>query len=108
MATVKYTHDDDAFGEHVLRGAFMVGEMRRRADAGKAFAEVDAPFDPKTIQHYKDSFHSDAKPDGGVSGDRAEGYVWSDDPMARHIEYGNGHEDTAHSTLTRALGVMGQ
>lgn len=105
---VDYRFDYEAFGVHVLNAAWMVEEMRRRAEAGKAFAEAIAPFDADDPdgQHYRDAFEADAHPYGGVHHDRAVGILRNTDNAARIVEYGNS-KTPEHATLRKALDVMG-
>lgn len=102
--TAKYTHDYGAFDELVLKAEFMVAEMRSRGDKVKEAAEASAP---RRTGKYAESFTVTARADGGIRGNRAEAIVENDAPDAIYVEFGNGHEGTAHHTLLRALDAAG-
>lgn len=106
--TADYHLDYAAFGLHVLNAEWMVAEMRKRAEAGKAFAEGIAPFDPddRDGHHYRDAFEVDAHAHGGVHKDRAVGILRNTDHSVRAVEYGN-RNTPEHAVLRKALDVMG-
>lgn len=104
-----YTHNYEAFGEHVLRADWMEAAMTEVAKKIEAVAETIAPFDPesKDGSHYKDAFRVTSTTKGGIHGDRAEARVINDDEAAMYVEFGT-RNNAAHHTLTRALDAGGQ
>lgn len=93
----------EGIGE-MLRADWMVGEMRRRAEAVKNAAESDAPVGGSGDPHrgrYKESFSVESGIREGKTR-RAVGRVVNDSPEAVFVEYGNKNIDAYH-TLGRAL-----
>lgn len=113
-----YRHNYKAFGDEVLRAAFMVAEMAQRAAKVKARAEAIAPDATPFGEGYKFSFESSAGIGRRKDGKRtAIGTVSNTDPAGLIIEYGS-HEGIdrkgrkhgatpAHRTLGKALDAAG-
>lgn len=101
----KYQQDFRAFGEHVLKAAFMVEEMHRRAERVHRVAVDTAHVEEGTE---RESFHVES----GMNRERAFGRVLSTDPHFLSKEFGHavvdkdgktvGHVEGLY-TLTRAL-----
>lgn len=83
-----YTHDYKAFGDEVLRSAFMEAEMVQRALEGLAVAEHLAGDHVRT-GHYAASFVVESGRDGGKKSDRAYARLANTDPAAADIEFGH-------------------
>jgi hypothetical protein len=110
---VKFRGDYEGIG-HMLRAPFMVADMRRRAEAVKAFAEATAPVgtdrSPTDADQtvYKDSFRVEwgvhTATWKGKTTTRAYGRVLNVSLHAVYVEYGRKHHDpNRHATLRRAL-----
>jgi hypothetical protein len=99
MAT--FTPDYNGIGQ-MLRSDFIEAEMFRRAKKVLEAAEAAAPYDPKSITHYRDAFRLQVNSRGGVHHDRAVASVVNDDPAAFFIEYGTS-KTPQHRTLRNAL-----
>lgn len=94
----------------MLNSEFMQQEMRSRAEAVKALAEVLAPVgDPDTDPHagrYKASFSVSSGRHGGFHRDRAYGRVVNSAPEALWIEMGSKH-NPRYRVLGAALSAAG-
>lgn len=109
-----YHLDYEAFDIELLNADFMLALMKERADAGKDYAEANAPVsnlpDDPHRGRYKASFETEVHAFGGADGRRAEGVLWSNDPAALSIEFGHvtsaGNYVEGSYTLTRAMDVM--
>jgi hypothetical protein len=95
------------FRKNLLNAEFMRAEMERRALRAKEFAESIAPDAPPIGEGYIASFEVESGTEGGIHHDRAYATLRNTSEHARYVEFGNGHEGTAHHVLTRALDVMG-
>lgn len=112
----RYRLDDDGFREELLNAAFIVAEMKARAERGKEFAESIAPYRAgdhgAEYVHYKESFEVRSGthgPDtaGREKRERAWAELTNTSDHAGHVEWGNGTPEYqgAH-VLTKAIGVM--
>jgi hypothetical protein len=101
-----YRLDPAGFREHLLNAPWMVAEMRRRAEEGKAFAESIAPDAPPIGEGYIASFEVESGTQGGVHHDRAYATLSNTSDHAVYVEFGT-ERNEAHHVLTRALDVMG-
>jgi hypothetical protein len=121
-----YKHDYRAFGDHVLRAAFMESDMVRRALNVQANAEFLASDHVDTGRFESSYVTESGRTGGGRKRDRAFGRVRNVDPKAAHIELGHniitgkrytdkgrkrkrevkGHVEGLH-TLTRSLDAAG-
>lgn len=101
MPNYKLNHT--AFREELLNAPWMVEEMRKRAERGKAYAEQIAPVD---TGQYAASFEVESGTHGGIHGDRAWALLSNSDPAAPYVEFGNGHDHGEH-VLLRTMDVMG-
>lgn len=114
MAGPKYHLDQAAFRRHVLNAPWMVEEMRRRAEAGAAYARSIAPVDPESTEpgRYKNSIEVHSGVNGGIHHDRAYGSVSSaartDDgqSLAVIVEYGTENQ-RAQYVMAATLDVLG-
>lgn len=106
MAGPKYQLDRAAFQEHVLNAPWMVEAMRKRAEAGKAYAISVAPDAPPLGEGYIASFEVEAHTHGGVHRDRAEAILSNSDDAAVYIEFGTEQHHSDH-VLLGAMDVMG-
>lgn len=103
---MSYDADYKGIGE-MLNAPWMVAEMVRRAEKGKAFAETIAPVD-QTGPHpgrYKAAFRVEGKVGGGTRHNRAAGRLINDAPEAVFVEYGTAN-NPAHHVLLRSLDEM--
>ncbi len=90
----------------MLRSKWMMGEMVRRADMVKTYAEQAAPVgEGSGAGGYKDSFKVVPVERGGSKHNRAAALVVNDDPAAVHVEYGTIAQPGDH-TMLKALDVL--
>jgi len=102
----KYNLDHAAFRENLLNAPWMVQLMRRRALAGKAYAESVAPDAPPYGEGYIASFEVEAGRDGGIHHDRAHARLRNTSDHAREVEWGTERQAASH-VLISAMDVMG-
>lgn len=85
----KYTHDYKAFGDAVLRAAFMEEHLVGRALHGQAVAEHLAGEHEVTGQFQSSFVVESSRSGGGKKHDRAQAILRNVDPNAVSIELGH-------------------
>lgn len=107
MSDPKYKLSRTGFRKNLLQADWMVAEMRRRAERGKAFAENIAPDAEPYGEGYIASFKIRTRKRGGHNNNRAEALLVNTSPHAFYVEYGT-HRQRGHYIMTGAMIVMGE
>lgn len=104
-----YKADRHGIARMLASREILEAPMQAFADKVKAEAVATAPYDPKTTEHWRDSFHAEVIEDdvqgAGTTHTGVVGHVYSDDEAGLSIETGTSRTP-AHNTLTNALGVL--